>query len=304
MKRSALLLLTMLLTAVCAAAEISRLDAEAGVRKDLLAKGVSIGSDETGDAYTVVASAERVCRDAAAACAVRTICFRMAELRARHQIMNARGMTASGRTSVRGGQEATARTKTVDTLIETFARQTLLGCELVGYREGMAGERYVVALALRWRRNLERAEQASAAGALMSAEDWRDAFRRRYGAGKGELLPPTGVFVDARGFVHRYGVGFADVTRANPQARSAAASFADLFARKNLQLALCGDAEMRKVAAAALAKGNFRSTASVYEALGTVTASGAFPPGARSVLECLVAHPVTGRSVYMVVYGL
>lgn len=306
MKRFALLLLSILLAMLGVAADLSRFEAEAAVRKDLRTRGVPLGSDETGGAYTVVACAERAFAggEAADASAVRTVCFRMAELRARHQIMNARGRTMGGRTSVNNGQGGDARTKTVSTLVETFARQTLCGCELVGCREGMHEGRYVVALALRWRADLERAERACAAGAMVPAEDWRDAFLRRFEAGGAALPPPVDVFVDARGFVHRIGVGFAEPTRDHPLARSAAALFADLLARKNLQLALFGDAEMRNAAAAMLAKGALRSTASVYEALGTVSAAGALPRGARSILERSVVHPVTGRTVYMIVYGL
>lgn len=305
MKRTGLVFLGFLMAVACVAADLSRFDAEADVRKDLLARGVSLGSDATGSEYTVVASAESPFAggNSSAACAVRAGGFRIAELRARHQIMNARGMTVTGGTSARRGKDEDPKAKMVATMLETFARRTLLGCEIVACREGTCKGRYVVALALRWSRKLEEAERASASGEIQPAADWRKTFQRVQESDGGRLLPPMGVFVDSQGYVHHVGVGFSEPVSDDALARSAAASHADLFARKNLQLSLYGDAEMRKVAAARLATGAFRSTASVYEALGAVSASGPLPPGACSLVARSLVHPVTERTVYMVAWG-
>ncbi len=290
----------LVLTAGMLLAAGSGLDAEAQVRRQLRQLGVQVGYDATGDAYTVIVSARRQCAQVGSYGSARTVCFRMAELRARHQIMNALGMAASGATTVQRG----AGSKGVSTVFSTFAEREVRGCEIVAFHESCDEDGLVVALALQWRRALDRQELATDAGAVVPAPDWEKAFTQWFAGTGWRLPPPTMVFVDGNGFVHRLGVGIAEPKGDGPLWNSSALKMAESFARKNLQLALYGNAEVRKTAAARMKTGgDGGASVSAYEALGTVSALGVLPQGTRDVLMQMVDCPSSLRKLMLSIYG-
>lgn len=282
----------------------SGLDAEAQVRRQLRRLGVQVGFDATGDAYTVVASARHRCGPDGLYGPVRTVCFRMAELRARHQIMNALGMVASGSSAVHRESSGGVGSKSVSTVFSMFAEREVRGCEIVAFRECRDEGVLVVALALRWRRALDRQELATDGGAVAPAPDWEATFAQWLDGTGWQLPPPMMVFVDGNGFVHRIGTGISEPKGNGQLWNSTALKMAEMLARKNLQLAVYGNAEVRKTAAARMKSGGEGgSSASAYEALGTVSASGALPQGTREVLMKMVDCPNSPRKLMLSVYG-
>ena len=279
---------------ICFAA-VSCLDVEDALRRALAERGIRQGHDAETGVCTVIASASKKGAQPYA-------CFRMAELKALHQILNMRSQTMSGATAVRRDEAA----KTVRSFVETLSRADLDGCLLVDFRGRQDGDGWAVAVAMCWSEDLERRARASASGALHPADSWVDELKMLVDGCDGELLPPTLSFVDSKGFFHRTGVGVARVGGESPLQRDAAARAADLLARKNLQLALYGRAAMRKKAE--LMKSWSRpdgggSLSSVYEALGEVPAEGPLPEGSRSVYDKVVQSE-DGSTAFVVVYGV
>ena len=121
------------------------------------------------------------------------------------------------------------------------------------------------------------------------------------------MLPPTLSFVDSAGFFHRAGVGRAPFDGASALQRNAAVKEADLWARKNLQLALYGRAAMRKKAELMKAHDRLegeRSLSSAYEALGDVSADTPLPAGSRPLFDKVVQVGDGQMKSFVVVYGV
>ena len=279
---------------ICFAA-VSSLDAEDALRRALVERGIRLGHDAETGVCTVIASASKKGAQPSA-------CFRMAELKALHQILNMRSQTMSGATAVRRDEAA----KTVRSLVETLSQADLDGCLLVDFLGRQDGDGWVVAVAMCWSEGLESRARASASGALRPADSWMDELKKLVDGCDGELLPPTLSFVDSKGFFHRAGVGVARVGGEAPLQRDAAAREADIMARKNLQLALYGRAAMRRKAELMKSQDRLedvKTVSSAYEALGEVSAEGPLPDGGRSVYDKVVRSG-DGSKFFVVVYGV
>ena len=285
-------------------AAFSCLDAESAVRRTLAARGIHQGFDAETGAYTVIASAVKrgVNPESPMFCAQQSACFRLAELKAVHQILNMRSQTMEGGTSVQHDPSA----KSARTFVETLSQNDMDGCLLVGFDGRVDGDSCVAAVAMSWSEDLERCARASAVGSLRPADSWVDELKARLDGLGGSLLPPTMSFVDSAGFFHYVGVGSASFDDESDLRRNAAVCEADLMARKNLQLALYGRAAMRKKAE--LMKSRARvdgveNLSAVYEALGEVSADTPLPQGSRPLFDKLV--PVgNGSKAFVVVYGV
>ena len=294
---------------VCCCAAVSRLDAEGDLRSRMAQRGLRAGIDAETGAYTVIASAAKSGGEpgSPAACAQRVACYRLAELRAIHQILNMRGQTMAGQTAVQSDRVGDAAVKTVRTFVETLSESDMDGCVVVDACELNDGARSVVAVAMTWSAELERRARASADGSLRQAAAWVEELKAHLDKWGGGLPPPTMAFVDSAGFFHRLGVGVAALGGESSLERNAAARSADLWARKNVQLALYGRAAMRKKAELmknASRREELQSLASAYEALGEVTAEGPLPTGCTSVLDVVVADPSSSGKILVVVYGV
>lgn len=286
----------------CAA--FSCLDAESAVRRTLVARGTRQGFDAETGTYTVIASAVKrgVDPKSPMSCAQLSACFRQAELKAVHQILNMRSQTMEGETSVRRDPSA----KSARTFVETLSQNDMDGCLLVGFDGRVDGDGCVAAVAMSWSEDLEGRARASAAGSLRPADSWVDELKGRLDGLGGSQLPPTLSFVDSAGFFHYVGVGSASLDDESDLRRNAAACEADLMARKNLQLALYGRAAMRKKAE--LMKSRVRvddaeNLSAAYEALGEVSAATPLPQGSRSLFDKVVPDG-NGSKVFVVVYGI
>lgn len=300
--RDAIFVFSVLTTAALRA--VTGLDAENEVRRQLRTQGVQVGFNAVGDAYTVVASACRTF-DGKMFGSARTVCFRMAELRARHQIMNALGLTASGATTVRHRAEDGdgRREKTVSTVFSAFSEHELRGCDILAFHECAGEGKYAVGVALRWRREAERREKMTDEGMVSPAADWAVAFERWLDDSGWELPPPCLVFLDGNGFLHRIGTGVGEPAGDDPAWKRAALGLATLFAGRNLQLAIYGNDVVRRTAAARMTAGTSASSSSAYEALASAAATGTFPPGTRELRVRSARDPVTGRRVLVAVRG-
>ena len=292
--RRSILAVLCLCGGICFAA-VSCLDAEDALRRALAERGIRQGHDAETGVCTVIASASKKGAQPFA-------CFRLAELKALHQILNMRSQTMSGATTVQRDDAA----KTVRSLVETLSQADLDGCLLVDFRGKQDGDVWVVAVAMCWSEDLEKRARASASGALHPADSWVDELKKLVDGCDGELLPPTLSFVDSNGFFHRAGVGVVRVGGESPLQRDAAAREADIWARKNLQLALYGRAAMRKKAELMKSwdrMGGVKTVLSAYEALGEVSAEGPMPAGSRSVYDKVVQSE-DGSKSFLVVYGV
>ncbi len=292
---------------VCCAA-ISQMDAEAAVRRRVVQRGLHMGIDAETGSYTVIASAVKSGGEPGshASCIQRVACYRLAELKAIHQILNMRGQTMSGQTAVQRDHVDDTAVKTVRTFVETLSKSDMDGCIVVDTCELNDGARCIVAVAMTWSAELERRARASADGALRPASVWIEELKTYLGNWGDELLPPTVAFVDSAGFFHRLGVGVAALGGASPLERNAASRLADLWARKNLQLALFGRAAMRKKAELMMSRGRLAESdplASAYEALGEVSAEGPLPAGSRSIYDKVV-QTADGAKFFLIVYGI
>ena len=289
-------------------AAISRLDAEDAVRRRLVQRDMRLGFDAEKGSYMVIASAAKSGSElgSSATCAPRVACYRLAELRAIHQILNMRKQTMAGETSVHRDPVGDATVKTVRTFVETFSQSDMDGCLAVDACELNEGEKCVVAVAMTWSADLERRARASADGTLQPAADWGGELKNYLDRWDGGLLPPALAFVDSAGFFHQLGVGAASLAGESTLERNAAACLADLWARKNLQLALYGRAAMRKKAELMMSRGRLAETdplSSAYEALGEVSAEGPLPAGSRSIYDKVVQTKDGAKSV-LIVYGI
>ena len=135
---------------ICFAA-VSCLDVEDALRRALAERGIRQGHDAETGVCTVIASASKKGAQPYA-------CFRMAELKALHQILNMRSQSMSGATAVRRDEAA----KTVRSFVETLSRADLDGCLLVDFRGQKNGDGWVVAVAMCWSEDLESRARASA----------------------------------------------------------------------------------------------------------------------------------------------
>ncbi len=293
---------------VCLAA-VSQLDAEAAVRRRMVQRGLLPGFDAETGAYTVIAGAAKSGSEpvSSASDARRTACFRLAELKAIHQILNMRAQTMTGRSEVQREQRGDATDKTMRTFVETLSQSDMDGCVVVDACALHEGATCAVAVAMTWSADLERRARASAAGTLQPANTWVDELARRLDGWGNGMLPPTLSFVDSAGFFHRVGVGTAVFADESPLARHAAVGQADLRARENLQLAFYGAAAMRKKAElmkASFQREDLQNSASAYEALSEVAAKGPLPAGSCPLFDRLVPDESgSGKSV-VVVYGV
>lgn len=293
-----------LFSGVCCAA-FSRLDAESVVRRTLVERGIRLGYDVETGVYTVIASAARkgVDLESSAFCAQQSECFRMAELKALHQILNMRSQTMSGETSVRRDGAA----KAVRSFVDTMSRADLEGCLVVDFHGRQDGETCVAAVAVSWSEDLERRARASAAGTLRPADSWVDELKSWLDGLNENLLPSTVSFVDSAGCIHRVGVGMARFDGESALCRNAAVAQADLLARKNLQLALFGRAAMRKKAELMKSQDRLEgglTLSSAYEALGEVSADTPLPVGSRVLFDKVVQTGSGQGKVLIVVYGV
>ena len=293
---------------VCCAA-ISQMDAEDAVRRRVVQRGLRVGLDAETGTYTVIASAAKsgIEDGSPASCAQRVACFRLAELKAIHQILNMRGQTMAGQTAVQRGHVDDAAVKTVRTFVETLSESDMDGCVVVDACELTDGTSRAVAVAMTWSAELERCARASAGGSIRPAAAWIEELKT-YLANWGDgLPPPTVAFVDSAGFFHRLGVGVAALGGASPLERNAAARLADIWARKNLQLALFGRVAMRKKAElmkTSSRREELQGLASAYEALGEVAAEGPLPMGSLSILESVMMDSSSSGKLLVVVYGV
>lgn len=293
---------------VCCAA-VSRLDAEDALRRRMAQRDVRLGCDAERGTYTVVASAAKSgCEPGSpASSALRVTCYRLAELRAIHQILNMRGQSMAGKTVVQRDRVDDAAVKTARTFVETFSQSDMDGCVMVDACELNEGGTCAVAVAVTWSADLERRARASAAGSLQPAGDWIEELKSYLDMWDGGLLPPALAFVDSAGFFHQLGVGMADFAGESTLERNAAARLADLWARKNLQLALYGRAAMRKKAElmkASSRREELQSLTSMYEALGEVAAEGPLPAGSTSILDTVMTDSSNSNKLLIVVYGV
>ena len=293
---------------VCCAA-ISQLDAEDAVRRRMVQRGLPLGTDLETGSYTVIASAVKSGSEPGSSAdgARRTTCFRLAELKAVHQILNMRAQTMTGMSEARRERAGGEAVKTMRTFVETFSQSDMDGCVVVDSCELNEGESCVVAIAMTWSADLENRARASAAGSLQPAATWVDELARLLDGWGDVLWPPTVSFVDSAGFFHRVGVGIAGFAGESPLARNAAVAQADLWARKNLQLAFYGAAAMRKKAElmkASSRRADARSTASAYEALSEVAAEGPLPVGSCPLFDRVVPDASGSGKLFVVVYGV
>ena len=289
---------------VCCAA-FSCLDAERAVRRTLAARGICQGFDAETGVYTVIASAAKrgVDPESSTFCAQQSACFRLAELKAIHRILNMRAQTMSGGTSVQRDPSA----KSARTFVETLSQNDLDGCLLVGFDGRVDGDGCVAAVAMSWSEELARRARASAAGILRPADSWVDELRRYMDTLCNGMWPPTVSFIDSAGFLHRVGVGAASLAGESAPERNTAACLADLWARKNLQLALYGRAAMRKKAELMMKSSqreDFKSLASAYEALGEVSAEGSLPLGAGPLFDKVIGGQNGSSKSLLIVYGV
>ena len=293
---------------LCRAA-ISQLDAEDAVRRRVVQRGLRVGFDAEKGAYMVIASAAKSgCAPSSSAyCAQRVACFRLAELKAIHQIVDMRSQTMTGKSEVLRNRLGDDVMKTVSTFVEAFSQSDTDGCVVVDSQELNEGTKCIVAVAMLWSADLERRARASADGALQPAEKWLDELEQYLGRWEGRMLPPTVAFVDSSGFFHRLGVGMAALGGNSPLERNAAARLADMWARKNLQLALYGRVAMRKKAElmkVSSSRRELNSLASAYEALGDVVAGGPLPVGSTSILDMVMTDSSNDNKFLCIVYGV
>lgn len=292
------------LCGVLCRAAISQLDAEDAVRRRMVQRNMRLGFDAETGAYTVVASAVKrgVDPESPMFSAQLSACFRQAELKAVHQILNMRSQTMEGGTSVQRDPSA----KSARTFVETLSQNDMDGCLLVGFDGRVDGDRCVAAVAMSWSEDLEQRARASAACRLPPADSWIEELKTRLDGLGGGLLPPTMSFVDSAGFFHYVGVGSASFDDGSDLRRNAAVRKADLLARKNLQLALYGRAAMRKKAEMMKFRARVdgaENLSAVYEALGEVSADTPLPLGSRSLFDKLVPAG-NGSKEFVVVYGV
>ncbi|MGN0852595.1 MAG: hypothetical protein ACI4Q3_04375 [Kiritimatiellia bacterium] len=308
MRRTILLAACLLL----GGASASCLELEERVRREVLAGGLAPGFDDERGTCLAIAGAERVLAVSAGEDAFRqaqALCFRMAELRARHQIMDALGMGAQGSTAAGRVSAGDRVAKSVETVFSTFSQSPIVGCERIAFRAERKKDRLAVAVALKWSRALEWQERRSAEGTIAPAPGWQAEFRARFAVAPDAVLPPTLLFVDSAGFVHHVGVGTSLASDASALRTRAALTGAELRARGNFQLLLFGDAAVRKHVQAQLASGRegleaYRTVSSAFAALGRVSASGALPAGSCEIHLARVPLPDGTGTLWVSFYGL
>ncbi len=294
---------------ICFAA-VSCLDAEDALRRRVVQRGLRVGTDLETGSYTVIAGASMsgsAPGSSAYDAQKRATCFRLAELKAMHQILNMRAQTMSGKSEVKRERLGDEAVKTVSTFVETLSQSDTDGCVVVDSCELHEGAKCVVAVAMTWSVDLECRARASAAGSIQPAEKWIEELKIHLSRWDGRMLPPTVAFVDSAGFFHRLGVGAASLTGESPLERKAAVGLADLLARKNFQLALYGRAAMRKKAALMMASSrreDCQSLASAYEALGDVSVEGPLPLGSCPLFDKIVGGQDGSGKSLLVVYGI
>lgn len=233
---------------------------------------------------------------------------KIAELKAKAELLRFLRQHWSGREDVKLFADDEQVDMEMTSVVDLFAKSLVSGwyvlCSAERYENGV----YSVAVAVTWSLELEAAGRAARAGCLPCAESYKPELEEWLK--KQDLATWTGsrVFVDRAGFPHFLGVGVGDAEDPSRLWQKQLQMKTDLWARKNLMLALYGDAESRKVAMEwmSMKSGAVTDTdaESLYGALANIEVKAKVVEGMTSVFDRFVTHPITGQKMLVTVYGI
>lgn len=288
--------------------------AEARVRGILAQSGIKCGVDATNGRYVFVGTCEREIADPVASktfMRTRSESAAVAELTAKRDILVAFKPSFSGEDSDVVRADATGSRRITTSVFKTLASENLEGASVLCSAESWdaATGLYQIAVAVAWSKKLlSEAVNAVPPGAprpdAEEQAEW-DAWveKQDFSATLGGRQ-----FKDSRGVRRFVGIGCVDVEGKIGAAYNAARIVAETEARASLALALYGDSEMKNEAVQQM---------SMTENDGVVSTE-AWEKFASSIrLRCKakqikgnvvhrteVVHPITGRRMLVVVFGM
>ena len=233
---------------------------------------------------------------------------KIAELKAKAELLRFLRQHWSGREGLKLFADDEKVDIEMTSVVDLFAKSLVSGwyvlCSAERYENGV----YSVAVAVTWSLELEAAGRAARAGCLPCSESYKPELEDWLK--KQDLATWTGsrLFVDRVGFPHLLGIGVGDAGDSSRLWQKQLQMKTDLWARKNLMLALYGDAEARKVV---LEWMSMKSEAvmetdaeSFYGALADIEIKAKVVEGMTSVFDRFVTHPITGQKMLVTVYGI
>jgi len=274
--------------------------AEHALRDRLAAEGVACGFDADRNVLVVIGTAVAEVRDPKthlAFATVRETLFRIAGLKARATVLQMVRQEATGLNGLRVAQTEGRALKDAESVFKVFAEGSCRGLQPIVAEESFDAGVYSVAIAVRWQ--LTRTCATPAEDAERELRSW---------CAKSDLAKamPTASFCDSAGYVHPLGIAFGDWDEAaDGLCHEALMAQVAAMARKNLLLAVFGDAVVRKAALARLssAGGCSGSAEQAFEALATEGVAESGMSGLSSFCERIVVSPITGRRQLVVVYA-
>lgn len=292
----------------CFAATCARAGAARDAVVDLLrAQGLREGVNENGRVVAVGVAAWSALVPYGLAARLKDDCFKIASIEARAEILKTLCMETSAGKSSAFAHDGTDAGRAVEAAVEALASRTLAGWRVVASGEDFRDGRYSAAVAVAWSRECEETVAAAKERRIFHGEGWRgelDAFLDSDGALNGSGVE---VFVDSSGYPHILGVGRADWD-GRAATKNARASAAIALAKKNLLLALYGDAAVREKAVRMMGEGRkgverFGDVKSLYSSLAEVEVSMPLPKGTRDLRLMTTRGDESGGKTIVSVFG-
>lgn len=297
------------LAALCCASTYASTDAaEDLVRAYLREKGIPLGLNP--QAGEIVAIGRASCpadpsgNDFAS---LRDRYHKIASLNARSEILQSLAVTSSATRDAGLHHDGISGERTASSACRAFSGRVLSGWWVLVSREHLDGARLSVAVAVAWSPFSERRFDDLKAGRLVPSPNWKGELRAYI---KGQDLSSWAdvrLFVDSAGFPHLMGIGVSD-WNGEARFRDAALRRADMFAQKNLLLALYGDAAVREAAGkwrrdVSPSSGEDAGQTSFYESLAEVSVTTSPPKGCRPVYVGETTGAEEGRKTVVSVFS-
>lgn len=238
--------------------------------------------------------------------ALRDKYYKVASLHARSEILLSLAVASSATRNAGLHHDGISGERTAALACTAFSERILSGWWVLVSREHLDGNRLSVAVAVAWSPFSEHRFDDLKAGHLVPSLNWKDELLAYI---KGQDLSSWAdvrLFVDSAGFPHLMGVGVSD-WNGHTLFRDAALRRADMFAQKNLLLALYGDAAVREAAGkwrrdVSPSSGKDAGQMSFYESLAEVSVTMSPPKGCRPIyVDEVTGHE--GRKMIVSVFS-
>ena len=284
------------------------------VRSTLARSGIRPGIDSRRGRYVFIGSCEREASDPALDgnfMSLRNDCAKIAELSARRNLIKARSVTVAAKDSGGMAADGDVTVRYMKSVFKAMAADEESGSFVLTSAESWNGKTYQVAVAVGWSKKAEEKGVLMQAAKLPSGDSVEDDEGWRQWAESVNMASVIGSrqFLDKRGNSRYVGVGLADIHGKRGVELKKALRRAQMSAKENLAFAVYSKTISKDVAVSVLTEmeaGNLREEAAWETFVSRVMrqCKGRIVRGHEVYSSDEVVHPITGRRMYVSVYGI